>query len=135
MTAALDPSGSTAILLTNLLTDGAIRRVIHGHSLTTRIRETPGRQHFPGQAVTSQHRLQGTHNPKVAGSNPAPATDRPGSEKFWPGLPRHQGFFYRRFYRPRPVEAAGVIRLSKIRAVLRGDIDLLARRMASACCR
>ena len=36
--------------------------------LTSRIRETSGRQHCSASAGTNQHPLQGTHNPKVAGS-------------------------------------------------------------------
>ncbi len=46
------------------------------HEATCRHRETPGRWHEPTQAVTARHPLDSAHNPKVEGSNPAPATTK-----------------------------------------------------------
>ena len=57
-----------------LLTDGASWGVIHRHRPSRRIRETPGSEHYWALTRTNQHPPEGTHNPKVVGSNPTPAT-------------------------------------------------------------
>jgi hypothetical protein len=62
-------------LLTDLLTDGPVRGVIERHSPTRRIGETLVTEHCPASTETCRHPRKGTHNPKVAGSNPAPATN------------------------------------------------------------
>ena len=71
-------SGKLAIraqLLTILLTNYPSRAVIHSHEASYRYRETPARWHDLTQAVTARHHPESAHNPKVAGSNPAPATN------------------------------------------------------------
>ena len=68
------PPRLCSLLLTDLLTDGASRGVIHRHRPSRRIRETPGGEHYWVPTRTNQHPPEATHNPKVAGSNPAPAT-------------------------------------------------------------
>jgi hypothetical protein len=73
------PPGQThrlnTILLTDLLTDGASRGVIHRHRPSCRIRETPVSEHYWALTRTNQHPPEATHNPKVGGSNPPPATN------------------------------------------------------------
>jgi hypothetical protein len=59
------------ILLTDLLTDGATRGVIHRHRPSGRLHETPGRQHFLASAITTQNPLEGTHNCKIGVSREA----------------------------------------------------------------
>jgi hypothetical protein len=38
-------------------------------------RETPAQRHNPSSGDTNRYGLEAPHNPKVAGSNPAPATN------------------------------------------------------------
>ena len=52
-------------------------------------RVCPGQRNHPESA----------HNPKVAGSNPAPATESPGQRLADEGFYRHLTLFYRRFHR------------------------------------
>ena len=63
-------------LLTILLTNYPPRSVIHKHGASRQSRERPARWHNPAQAVTARHHPDSAHNPKVAGSNPAPATTK-----------------------------------------------------------
>ena len=75
----LPESGKSAYyaqLLTILLTNDPSRSVIHKHGASQRSRENPGRWHDLSQPVTARHPLDSAHNPKVAGSNPAPATTK-----------------------------------------------------------
>ena len=44
--------------------------------------ESPGRWHQRSLVVTAGQGLETAHNPKVAGSNPAPATKAPGQRPF-----------------------------------------------------
>ena len=60
----------------DLLMDGAARSVIHRHRPARRIRETPLRRHFLARADTARHGSEATHNPKVVGSIPTPATNK-----------------------------------------------------------
>ena len=46
--------------------------------------ETAGQRHDPASAVRTRHGLDLTHNPKVAGSNPAPATNETAAQKGCP---------------------------------------------------
>ena len=43
-------------------------------------RETPAQRHIPGPTGTGRDATRQTHNPEVAGSNPAPATKK---RPFW----------------------------------------------------
>jgi hypothetical protein len=70
-------------------------------------------------AATHRQLLDGlrmTHNPKVAGSNPAPATICPGQRIAGRGFYRVAAVFSRRFNRADPVEGVGATRSSKTRA-------------------
>ena len=77
-------------LLTDLLTDGPSEAVVHRHEPTRRSRETPAQRPFLAQIDTRRYGLERTHNPKVVGSNPTPATSkvRPiwGKMHTWSGL-------------------------------------------------
>ncbi len=64
-----------ARLLTDLLTDGPIRAVLIRISHHGPTRESPGQRHVPSRPGMSRHPRKAAHNPKVAGSNPAPATN------------------------------------------------------------
>ena len=59
-----------------LLMDQVTERDIGWHTMTRRNRERPGKWHERSLTVTTGHPLDTAHNPKVAGSNPAPATKK-----------------------------------------------------------
>ena len=58
------------------LMDRAARSVIHRHDPAPRIRETPLQRHFLAQTDIVWHAPEATHNPKVVGSIPTPATNK-----------------------------------------------------------
>ena len=61
-------------LLTLLLTHGLAEVIVRrtGHHQVTR--EIAGQSHYPARRDAGRHEPEAPHNPKVAGSNPAPAT-------------------------------------------------------------
>ena len=77
-------------LLMDLLMDGSARSVIHRHRLARRIRERPLQKHILVQTDTARHGPEATHNPKVVGSIPTPATNKS------PGQSRCSGLGFRR---------------------------------------
>ena len=81
----LRPNASVRLLM-DLLMDGAARGVIHRHSPTLRIRETPRQWHFLARADTDRHGLEAAHNPKVVGSIPTPATNKSPGQSPRPDL-------------------------------------------------
>jgi hypothetical protein len=64
--------------------DQVTERDIGCHTMTRRNRESPGKWHERSLTVTAGHRLETAHNPKVAGSNPAPATKEVPAQKGFP---------------------------------------------------
>ena len=58
------------------LMDGSAQSVIHRYGAAQRIRETLLQRHFLTQAGTARHGPEATHNPKVVGSIPTPATNK-----------------------------------------------------------
>src|SRR5688572_17603564 len=62
-------------LLTELLTDRTRSRVTARYAATRRNRGTPVQRHDEVPDDTDRDAVRRTHNPKVAGSNPAPATN------------------------------------------------------------
>ena len=68
------PPRLCSLLLTDLLTDGASRGVIHRHRPSRRIRETPGSEHYWAPTRTNQHPPEATHNPKIGQATACPAT-------------------------------------------------------------
>src|SRR5687768_521893 len=76
LTSFLNTEGQRAPgLLMDLLMDSpesAVTGRIGRHGPT---RESPGQADFSGAAVIGRHGREPPHNPKVAGSNPAPATN------------------------------------------------------------
>ena len=58
---------------------------------------------WPLTMENSEQRIR-PHNPKVTGSNPVPATEKPGQKHFLARLLPFSVGFYRFFYRPGPVE-------------------------------
>ena len=59
-----------------LLMDQVTERDIGWHRMTRRSRKRPGKWHEMSLTVTAGQTLDTAHNPKVAGSNPAPATKK-----------------------------------------------------------
>ena len=74
----LSRRSATESLLTDLLTDGPSQGAIHRASPASEPRENVAIPTNPAPDDTSRNALARTHNPKVAGSNPAPATIFPG---------------------------------------------------------
>ena len=66
--------------------DGLNSVVIHRHQPTQRMRETPAQRYWTARDNTSRTTLNSAHNPKVIGSNPIPATKRPGQTVHAPAL-------------------------------------------------
>ena len=61
------------------LMDGSVQGVIHRHGLAQQIREVPLQRHFLARTDTARYGPEATHNPKVVGSIPTPATkESPG---------------------------------------------------------
>ena len=76
------------VLLMDQVADGAPEC----HTMTHQERERPGRWHQRSFTVTDGQTLDSAHNPKVAGSNPAPATKKALVSHYGgPGLRRSEG--------------------------------------------
>src|SRR5699024_1544795 len=67
----LTATASRPILLTDRLPQG----VIPGYKKVRRIREIPVQRHWTVRRTTGQQAGRRTHDPKVGGSNPPPATN------------------------------------------------------------
>ena len=106
------PLTLSTTLSSHLLSDRTSMSIPHPyHRRTRNVREQPettgGRNAcygwlsagFPWSAGTPEMGGARPHNPKVAGSNPAPATESPGQRPADQGFYRLGAFFYRPFYR------------------------------------
>ena len=71
-----------------LLMDQVTERDIGWHRMTRRNRETPAKWHKRSLMVTVGHPLDTAHNPKVAGSNPALATNKEPAQRPFPKVRR-----------------------------------------------
>ena len=70
----------------DFLMDGTARSVIHTHGPAQRIRGSPLQRHFLAQADTARYGPEATHNPKVVGSIPTPATNKSPGQSMCSGL-------------------------------------------------
>ena len=66
-------------LLPDLLPDRPTQMLSTAHRPRRRLRESPGQRHRTARSGTGRQGDPLAHNPKVAGSNPAPATEKPWS--------------------------------------------------------
>ena len=70
----------------DFLMDGTAWSVIHRHGSARRNQKTPLQRHVLAQADTARYGPEATHNPKVVGSNPTPATNKSPGQSMCPDL-------------------------------------------------